>query len=68
MKVFNLGNGLNYVQSGVISNTIWTQITAFLSAKPDNVWESWKKTAWTLCYMRQSNFSPFTYLLTMLIF
>ena len=42
MKLFNLENGLNCVQSGVFLIKFGQTLLLTLSAQPDNVWMRWK--------------------------
>ena len=59
MKLFNLGNGLYCVQSGVILTQFGNRLLLPFAAQPDTERKSWKKIiARALCFMRQSNFRP----------
>ena len=42
MKLFNLENGLNCVQSGVFVTKFGDKLLLFLSARPDKVCGNWK--------------------------
>ena len=68
MKLFNLGNGLYWVQSGVFLTKFGHNITPFLSAQPDSARKSWKKLLGRSALCVKVTSDPVIFLITMLIF
>ena len=68
MKLFNLGSELYCVQSGVFLTTFVHRLLLLYLLNLIMCERAGKKSARTLCFMRQSNFSPSYFLITMLIF